>query len=141
MLIPCSQIQSLPRAYPSILKSGIEIIAKVDLPQCYIYGFCVACLSEPAVLSTRRAACSNCYMRISDPITTVQDEHICHILTSVARISLATGRWLSEKCRSAAVVLGNHPISVGQGGFVSHAFSVLKSCLFDIDHDDRTCGP
>jgi hypothetical protein len=30
----------------------------------------------------------------------------------VARVGLATRRWLSDKSRSAAVVLGNHPISV-----------------------------
>jgi hypothetical protein len=53
-------------------------------------------------------------MWISDPITTVQEEHICHKLTAVARISLAPRRWLSETSRSAAVVLGNHPISVRQ---------------------------
>ena len=52
-------------------------------------------------------------MWISGPITTVHDEHICHELIAVARISLATRRWLSETSRSAAVVLGNHPISVG----------------------------
>jgi hypothetical protein len=53
-------------------------------------------------------------MRISDPIATVQDEQICHKLLAVDRISLATRRWLSETSRSAAVVLGNHPISVGK---------------------------
>jgi hypothetical protein len=51
-------------------------------------------------------------MWIAGPITTVHNEHICHELTAVARISLATSRWLSDKNRSAAVVLGNHPISV-----------------------------
>jgi len=51
-------------------------------------------------------------MWISNPITTVHDEHICHELTAVARISLATKRWLSETSKSVAVVLGNHPISV-----------------------------
>jgi hypothetical protein len=54
-------------------------------------------------------------MWISGPITTVHDEHICHELTAVARINLATRRWLSETSRSAAVVLGNHLISVGHG--------------------------
>jgi hypothetical protein len=49
-------------------------------------------------------------MWISGPITTVHDEHICYELTAVARISLATRRWLSDKCRIGAVVLGNHPI-------------------------------
>jgi hypothetical protein len=44
------------------------------------------------------------------PISTVYDEHICHELAAVARVGLATRRWLSDKCRSAAVVLGNHPI-------------------------------
>jgi hypothetical protein len=51
-------------------------------------------------------------MWISDPITTVHNEHIWHELTAVARIRLATRRWLSETSRSAAVVHGNHPISV-----------------------------
>jgi hypothetical protein len=51
-------------------------------------------------------------MWISGPITTVHDEHICHELTAVARIGLATWRWLSDRSRSTAVVLGNHPISV-----------------------------
>jgi hypothetical protein len=50
-------------------------------------------------------------MWISDPITTVHNEHICHKLTAVARISLEPRRWLLETSRSAAVVLGNHPIS------------------------------
>jgi hypothetical protein len=52
-------------------------------------------------------------MRISGPITTVHNEHICHELAAVVRIGLPTKRWLSDKSRSAAVVLGNHPISVG----------------------------
>jgi hypothetical protein len=51
-------------------------------------------------------------MRISGPITTVHNEHICHELAAVVRIGLPTKRWLSDKSRSAAVVLGNHPISV-----------------------------
>jgi hypothetical protein len=50
-------------------------------------------------------------MRIWGPITTVHNEHICHELAAVARIGLSTKRWLSDKSRSAAVVLGNHPIS------------------------------
>jgi hypothetical protein len=33
-------------------------------------------------------------------------------MAAVARIGLSTKRWLSDKSRSAAVVLGNHPISV-----------------------------
>jgi hypothetical protein len=53
-------------------------------------------------------------MWISGPITTVLNEHICHELAVVARVDLATRRWLSDKSRSAAVVLGNHPISVGR---------------------------
>jgi hypothetical protein len=51
-------------------------------------------------------------MWISNPITTVHDEHICRELTAAARISLATKRWLSETSKSVAAVLGNHPISV-----------------------------
>jgi hypothetical protein len=61
-------------------------------------------------------------MWISGPITTVHDEHICHVLTAVARVGLETvgletvgletERGLSEKCRSAAVVFGNQPLSV-----------------------------
>jgi hypothetical protein len=53
-------------------------------------------------------------MWISGPITTVRNEHICHELAAVARVGLATRRWLSETSRSAAVVLGNHPISVSR---------------------------
>jgi hypothetical protein len=53
-------------------------------------------------------------MRISGPITTVYTEHICHELTVVARVGLATSRWLSDRGRSAGVVLGNHPISVSR---------------------------
>jgi L-aminopeptidase/D-esterase-like protein len=49
-------------------------------------------------------------MWISGPITTVHDEHICHELAAMARVGLATKRWLSDKCRSGDVVLGNHPI-------------------------------
>jgi hypothetical protein len=52
-------------------------------------------------------------MGISGPISTVHIEHICHELAAVARVGLATRRWLSETSRSAVVVLGNHPISVG----------------------------
>jgi hypothetical protein len=59
-------------------------------------------------------------MRISGPITTIHNEHICHELAAVARIGLATNRWLSDKSRSAAVVLGNHPISV------SHSQDVIS---------------
>ena len=55
-------------------------------------------------------------MRISGPITTVHNEHICHELAAVARIELSIKRWLSDKSRSAAVVLGNHPISVSEMG-------------------------
>jgi hypothetical protein len=51
-------------------------------------------------------------MGISGPITTVHDKHICCELIAVARIGLATSRWLSDRSRSAGVVLGNHPISV-----------------------------
>ena len=60
----------------------------------------------------RRAAGNICSMWISGPITTVHIEHICHALAAVARVGLATRRWLSETSRSAAVVLGNHPFSV-----------------------------
>jgi hypothetical protein len=52
-------------------------------------------------------------MWISGPITTVHDVHICHELAAVAKVGLAIRRWLSDKSRCAAVVLGNHPISVG----------------------------
>jgi precorrin isomerase len=47
-------------------------------------------------------------------ITTVQDKHLCYEQTAVTRIALATRRWLSDRSRSAVVVLGNHPISVGR---------------------------
>jgi hypothetical protein len=55
-------------------------------------------------------------MRISGQITTVQNEHICLELAAVAKIGLSTKRWLSDKSRSAAVVLGNHTISVRKMG-------------------------
>jgi hypothetical protein len=56
-------------------------------------------------------------MWISGPITTVHDEHICHIIAAVARVGLETvgleiERGLSDKCMSAAGVLGNQPLSV-----------------------------
>jgi len=51
-------------------------------------------------------------MWISGPITTVQDVHICHELAAVAKVGLAIRRWLPDKSRCAAVVLGNHLISV-----------------------------
>lgn len=66
--------------------------------------------------SARRAARSNCTMWIAGPITTVHDEHICHVMAAVARVGFATRRWLSDKCRSAAGVLGKHPISVSEMG-------------------------
>jgi hypothetical protein len=53
-------------------------------------------------------------MWIPGPITTVHNEHSCRELVAVARIGLITRRWLSDKNRSAAVVLGNHPNSVGE---------------------------
>jgi hypothetical protein len=53
-------------------------------------------------------------MGISGPITTVHDKHLCYDLAVVARVGLATRRWLSDRSRSAAAVLGNHPISVGR---------------------------
>ena len=51
-------------------------------------------------------------MWISGPIFTVHYGNICQELAAVARVGLATNKWLSDKSRSAAVVLGNHPISV-----------------------------
>jgi len=51
-------------------------------------------------------------MWLSGPITTVHYGHICQELAAVARVGLTTRRWLSDKSRSAAMVLGNHPISV-----------------------------
>ena len=66
------------------------------------------------LFSARGADRSNRYMWISGPVTTVHYEHICHDLAAVAMVGLATRRWLSDKSRSAAVVLGNHQISVGQ---------------------------
>ena len=49
-------------------------------------------------------------MEISGPITTVHDKHICCELIAVARIGLSTSRRLSDRSRSAGVVLGNNPI-------------------------------
>jgi hypothetical protein len=53
-------------------------------------------------------------MGISGPISTVHYEHICRELAAVTMNGLATRGWLSDRSRSAAVVLGNHPISVEQ---------------------------
>jgi len=52
-------------------------------------------------------------MWISGPITTVQNEHICYELAAVARVGLATRRWLSETSRSVAEVLGTSHYIVG----------------------------
>jgi hypothetical protein len=70
-------------------------------------------------------------MWISGLITTVHGEHICHELTAVARFGLARRRWLSDRSRSAAVVLGNHPISVGRAAVDRFPdLSILKKRLF-----------
>ena len=81
------------------------------------------------LFSTRGTVRSNRTMWISGPITTVHDEHICHVMAAVARVGLETvgletvdletvgleiERGLSEKCRSAAGVLGIHPICVNR---------------------------
>jgi hypothetical protein len=66
----------------------------------------------PAASAARRAGVSDGYRWITGPITTVHNEHFCSELAAVARVGLVTRRWLSVKNRSAAVVLGNHPISV-----------------------------
>jgi len=42
---------------------------------------------------------------------------------------LATKRWLSDKSRSAAVVLGNHPISVGRASKRLVRLDVLAALL------------
>ena len=68
----------------------------------------------PAASAARRAGGSVGYRWIMGPITTVHNKHFCSELAAVARVGLVTRRWLSDKNRSAAVVLGNHPISVGQ---------------------------
>ena len=70
-------------------------------------------------------------MWLSGPITTVHYGHICQKLAAVARVGLATRRWLSDKSRSAAVVLGNHPISVGRAAVDRFPdLSILKKRLF-----------
>ena len=81
------------------------------------------------LFSTRGAVRSNRTMWISGPITTVHDEHLCHVMAAVARVGLETvgletggletvgleiERGLSEKCRSAAGVFGIHPICVAR---------------------------
>jgi hypothetical protein len=68
--------------------------------------------SKASPLLVRSVFCVNCYMWISGPKATVHEEYICHELTAVAKIGLATSRWLSERTRSAGVALGNHPIRV-----------------------------
>jgi hypothetical protein len=71
-------------------------------------------------------------MWISGPITTVHDERICHELTAVARISMAILRWISDRSRSAAVVLGNHPISVGRSKGTSASRQWIHAEIFVI---------
>ena len=66
----------------------------------------------PAASAAHRAGGSNGYRWITGPITIVRSKHFCGELAAVARVGLVTRRWLSDKNRSAAVVLGNHPISV-----------------------------
>jgi hypothetical protein len=51
-------------------------------------------------------------MWIPGLITTVHNEHFCRELAAVARIGLIIRRWLSDKNRSADVVLGKHPYCV-----------------------------
>ena len=77
----------------------------------------------PAASTARRAGGSNGYRWITGPIATVHNEHFCSELAAVARVGLVARRWFSDKNRSAAVVLGNHPISV------SHALSNGVYCL------------
>jgi len=69
-----------------------------------------------AASAAHRAGGSNGYRWITGPITTVHKEHFCGELAAVARVGLVTRRRLSDKNRSAAVVLGNHPISVRRIG-------------------------
>jgi hypothetical protein len=68
----------------------------------------------PVASAAHRAGGSVGYRWIMGPITTVHNEHFCSELAAVARVGLVARRWLSDKNRSAAVVLGNHPISVGR---------------------------
>lgn len=42
-------------------------------------------------------------------VATIHYEHICQELAAVTRVGLATRRRFSDKRRSVAVVLGNHP--------------------------------
>ena len=67
-----------------------------------------------AVLSTRKAACSNCYMWISDPITTVRDGDKLPKAAAANRDSCAAWKWFTESSRGSSVVLGNRPHSVMQ---------------------------
>jgi hypothetical protein len=67
-----------------------------------------------AVLSTRKAACSNCYMWISDPITTVRDGHKLPKAAATTRDSCAAWKWFTESSRGSSVVLGNRPYSVSR---------------------------
>ena len=61
-----------------------------------------------------REACSRRYMWRPGPITTVHGEHPYRELTAAAKIRLTSKRWISDRSRSAAVVLGNHPYCVGR---------------------------
>jgi hypothetical protein len=55
-------------------------------------------------------------MWISGPLTTVHHERICRELAAVGRIGVLSTRWVSDKIRSAAVVLGHHPIRAREMG-------------------------
>jgi hypothetical protein len=52
-------------------------------------------------------------MWIPGLITTVHDELAYRALTAAAKILSTNQRWISDRSRSAAVVIGNHPINVG----------------------------
>jgi len=85
-----------PRQMPC--EASPETLSNVDV---------VLAIQDRPLFSTLGAVRSNRTMWISGPITTVHDEHICHVMAAVARVGLETvgleiERGLSEKGRSAA---------------------------------------
>jgi hypothetical protein len=78
-----------------------------------------ACLPGPAVFSARTADRSTGYEWITGPITTVRREHILPKSLAVARVGFIAWKWFTEGTKSVAVVLGNHPCSVGPSRYAA----------------------
>jgi hypothetical protein len=51
----------------------------------------------------------------------------------VAKVGLATRRWLSETCRSATMVLGNQPISARRVGISTYFIEFFAAYFIILD--------